>query len=466
MEKHYELFIGIDVSKGKADAAILLVSDSRSIKPKFLRKRISFKFTKSEVSSFLSLVRSFYDDNCTKVTFGLEVTGIYSNNVYNFIKSQLSDSESIYYLNTQFVNGWRKAHNISKSDPLDAQTISTIIGTDSNVQYVNERVFENKSGYQDLKALIHRYYQIKKIYSQEINRLVATCDVYFPELQYVFDSNSAAFIAILSSYPTTYDIINSPKSEVFDCIFQATKHRVSMEKINKLYNYCEDTLVPEAVSSTCRYVILNQVNIVADLKRQSKEVDSEIKKLSTAFPDIELLKSITGCGDITAATIVAETGNIARFSSADKFVAYAGATPKIDRSGTSVDTVHKISKKGSKYLRHALFMVAEFARRHNPVLKAHFERIKNGNKKRHKLAVVAVANKIARYIYSVMKNKSSFVITYEDLMRLPEETRNSFFQNITIEFPSNTRKQIYQFSDINGEVHRFTYISKAELDVA
>ena len=114
-------------------------------------------------------------------------------------------------MNTNFVNQWRNAHNIAKSDPLDAQTISTIIGTDSDVQYVNDNVFENKNGYQNLKALVHRHYQIKKIYSQEINRLIAQCDCLFPELQYVFEPKSAAFITVLSSYPTTHDIINASR---------------------------------------------------------------------------------------------------------------------------------------------------------------------------------------------------------------------------------------------------------------
>ena len=107
-------------------------------------------------------------------------------------------------------------------------------------------------------------------------------------------------------------------------------------------------------------------------------------------------------------------------------------------------------------------MIAEFARRHNPVLKHQFERIKNGNKKRHKLANIAIANKIARYIYSIMKNESSFVILHEHIMRLPEETRNTFFNSISLDFPENTRKQIYQYSDINGEIHKFVYTKLEE----
>ena len=73
----------MDVSKGKADAAILKVSDRRSVKPKFLRKKLSFKFVKSEVASFLETVRSYSDVNCTSICFALEVTGIYSTNVYD-----------------------------------------------------------------------------------------------------------------------------------------------------------------------------------------------------------------------------------------------------------------------------------------------------------------------------------------------------------------------------------------------
>ena len=56
MENNYILYVDMDASKGKADAAILKVCDRRSVKPKFLRKKLSFKFVKSEVTSFLILL--------------------------------------------------------------------------------------------------------------------------------------------------------------------------------------------------------------------------------------------------------------------------------------------------------------------------------------------------------------------------------------------------------------------------
>lgn len=465
MNNSHHIFCGIDASKGKADAAILMVNDLRTVKPKFLRKKLSFKFIKSDVTSFLETVRSYSDENCTHVTFALEVTGIYSHNVYQFIKGNLLDNESIMFLNTNFVNQWRKAHHIAKSDPLDAQTIATIVGTDSDVQYVNSNVFDTKNGHQDLKALVHRHYQIKKLYSQEMNRLIAQCDNLFPELQYVFEPKSAAFIAVLSSYPTTYDIIHASQFEVFDIVYEATKHRVTMDKIDKLFELCQDTLVPHSISDYCRYIILDLVENIKNIKGQLKVIERHMKELASQFEVYNLLLSMPGCGPLTAAVVIAETGNIQRFKNADRFVSYSGTSPRNERSGSSVDTKGKISKKGSRYLRHAIYMIAEFARRHNPVLKTLFLRIKNGNKKRHKLATVAIANKIARYIYSILKYKSSFVIQHEHIMRLPEETRNTFFQNITTEFPKKTRKQIYQYSDIHGEIHQFTYISENDLNI-
>ena len=456
--KNFNLYVGIDVSKGKADAAILQVSELRSVKPKFLRKKLSFKFVKSEVLSFLETIRKYsLDSNCIHTYFALEVTGIYSINVYNFIKENCLNNEEIHQLNTDFVSKWRESHNIPKSDPLDAQTICSIIGTDDNVKYVSDNVFENKKGYQDLKALIHRHFQIKKLHSQEINRLIAQCDCYFPELQYVFEPNSAAFLAILSSYPTTHNIINASKDEVFYVAYQATKHRCSMDKIDKLFEYCNDTLVPH-VSDHIKLIIIDIVENIKSIRTQIKALEKEIKLLASTFSQYNLLLSLTGCGPITAATIIAETGNIDRFKNADHFVSYSGSSPRIKRSGTSVEIMGKISKKGSKYLRHALYMTAEFGRRHNPILKHLFERVKNGNKKRHKLAVIAVANRIARYCYSIMKNHSTFIITYESLMRLPEETQNTFFQTISLDFSNNTRKQVYHYSDCNGEVHPFVYI--------
>lgn len=141
-----------------------------------------------------------------------------------------------------------------------------------------------------------------------------------------------------------------------------------MDKIDRLFDLCHDTLV-QYVSDYSRIIISSQVEHIMGIRNQLKMIEKEIHLLSRQFIEYALLMTITGCDPVTAATIIAETGNILRFMNADHYVSYSGSLPKNKRSGTSVDTRGKISKKGSKYLRNALFMIAEFARRHNLVLK-------------------------------------------------------------------------------------------------
>lgn len=66
MENNYILYVGMDASKGKADAAILKVSDRRSVKPKFLRKNYLLNLLNQKLL-FLETVRSYSDDNCTSI---------------------------------------------------------------------------------------------------------------------------------------------------------------------------------------------------------------------------------------------------------------------------------------------------------------------------------------------------------------------------------------------------------------
>lgn len=156
----------------------------------------------------------------------------------------------------------------------------------------------------------------------------------------------------------------------------------------------------------------------------------EMKNLCEQIPGYQQLRTIPGCGLITAAVMLAEIMDISRFKSADALISYAGTDPVNKRSGSSVHTEGQISRKGSRYLRYALIVFAEIARRHNPVLKELFERLKAGQRKRHYLALVAVANKLVRYVYSVLKNQCEFVINFKDLIKLKEETRTTFFQNV------------------------------------
>ena len=131
-----------------------------------------------------------------------------------------------------------------------------------------------------------------------------------------------------------------------------------------------------------------------------KSVDAGQKKL---------LATIPGIGDTLAATILAEVGDVARFPNAPALVAYAGLDPRVRQSGISLHRNAKLTKRGSPYLRRALFIGASIAQRHDPYLKAYYEK-KRLEGKRYKEATVANARHMMHRVHAVLKRGTPYVV--------------------------------------------------------
>jgi len=158
------------------------------------------------------------------------------------------------------------------------------------------------------------------------------------------------------------------------------------------------------------------------IKRLQKAIDSEIVQVKKAISNIvknnlqlkqqvQLLISINGIGERTAWSILAYIGDINFFSNSKQIASYAGLTPKIIQSGTSIDK-SSLSKLGHKRLRKSLYMPALVAIRHNPTLKAVYERLVNNGKPK-KVAIVAVMRKLLILSYTVLKSEKPFDINYQ-----------------------------------------------------
>jgi transposase len=134
-------------------------------------------------------------------------------------------------------------------------------------------------------------------------------------------------------------------------------------------------------------------------------IRTEILRIEAQFPRYApetqaLLRTIPGVGRLTAAALVAFVGDIRRFSTPEKLVAYLGLDCRVHESGTSIKGKGYLTKRGNKYLRHILFAAAFIARRHNPTLRAFFERkIEEG--KHYTVALCAVERKLVHLIFAV-----------------------------------------------------------------
>ena len=157
-------------------------------------------------------------------------------------------------------------------------------------------------------------------------------------------------------------------------------------------------------------------DVVASLQRRIAALEAEQQTLENVLEqetkasyqqELELLVSIPGVGLKTAYLFLAEVGEVGRFASASKLVAYSGLTPARFESGSSVNRRTRISRLGPSRLRQLLYMPCLAAIRYNPRLKTFFERLV-ANGKNKKAAVVACMAKLLRIIFGVLTHRRPF----------------------------------------------------------
>lgn len=161
-----------------------------------------------------------------------------------------------------------------------------------------------------------------------------------------------------------------------------------------------------AISVDLEKIISDLETAVSRLRKKAAEtVDKDLRKL---------LATIPGVGDTIAATFITEIEDINRFKNSKALAAYAGLDPKVKQSGIGLKHNTKITKRGSPYLRQSAYIAAYIAARHDPELKAYWQK-KYAEGKRYKEATVATARKILYRVYAVWKRKTPYERHYPQM---------------------------------------------------
>ena len=179
-----------------------------------------------------------------------------------------------------------------------------------------------------------------------------------------------------------------------------------------LVNVLESELRPTAV-----VVMEKMLTMIDRLDEQIKELAKEIPVPEALEPEIEVLRSMPGVGRLLAATILAEIGNIQRFSSPKALCSWAGLTPRVHQSG-AVLRHGRITKEGSRYLRSAMVCAAITAIRVSPRWSKVYERI--ARRSGWRSAKVAVGRKMLSVIYYMLKRGEQYQEGYEQQQRLSQ----------------------------------------------
>lgn len=153
--------------------------------------------------------------------------------------------------------------------------------------------------------------------------------------------------------------------------------------------------------------------ILKDMQAELKRLEAELyKKLEAWQPAIvKQVRSVVGIGKRATAILIVSTQGFKHTASYQQLISYAGLSPKEYSSGSSIRGRVKICKQGGSLIRHTLYMCALNAKETNAACKALFDRLvaKGKNKK---LAVIAVANKLLKQVFGVVKNKCLFDRNY------------------------------------------------------
>ena len=155
------------------------------------------------------------------------------------------------------------------------------------------------------------------------------------------------------------------------------------------------------------FQIKQLVEQIGFIEKQIEDIDKEMEKL-LAESEYSMITTISGIGPVLGCIIVSEIGDISRFESPSKLVAYAGLDASVRQSGEFNSTQNKISKRGSSYLRRALWLAAFMSLQCDPALYGYYCRLKARGKS-HRLCVTAVARKLCIIIWAIMNSKQPYV---------------------------------------------------------
>lgn len=405
--------VGVDVAASFSVATALKPDGT------VFQKNLKIKHDQPGFEKFLHFLKKIEEEfNSAPIVF-CESTGIYHFTLLQFlIKHQVI----IHVVNPLITNS-NKNWNIrkAKTDKLDSYSIAKLCKTgDVKTSCIHSEEFLY------LRFLVREYYQITDSAAELKVKFSNSVYMHYPGLQFAFKNLTGKTpLAFIQAYPTPNDLLNAPKDNVIT--FLRTSSRRGFEWAQKKYQLLIKIASEANVIGINPNLFTNKVKRFSDaytfFKSQLEALVNEIFDYieNASFSDtfnknLELLLSFKGMGKITAITLLTEIGEITNFSMAKKLVAFFGVDPSVNESGNFKGDKNKMSKRGTTTGRRALYTLALSCVRKTKAGKAinqvlyDYYHTQLGNKKKKKVRLVAVMNKLLRYIFSVLKNQKPYEV--------------------------------------------------------
>ena len=379
--------VGIDIGKNHHEASIV------SPEGKQIGRSLRFATTHKGADSLMNFI--FKNIGNSPCVFGMEATGHYWYPIYSFLKAK---GYAIYVINPIQSDSLRKMYiRQTKNDSIDSFLIAEVIrfGQFGTTSMADENILAMRQLCRYRDSVISSRTEIKL-------RISTIMEQIFPEYEKQFSSLwLSTSMGILEKYLTPENIENAPIDELFEIIKDKSHNRLTKAKAISIKEAAADTFGIKIAQDAFSFQLKQLIDRMNFLDKQIEALDIEIMKYYEQFDCY--LHTIPGIGIIGAATILAEIGDISRFKNSSALVAFAGIDPTVRQSGEFNSTHNHMSKRGSPYLRHAIFLAATTCSFHNSPLNAYYKK-KRDQGKHHLTATGAVARKLTTVIYAVLRD--------------------------------------------------------------
>ena len=290
----------------------------------------------------------------------------------------------------------------SKTDAKDSLVIAEVIRFG---RYAASNVPQEKL--LALKELCRNRSYLMDLASDLKRKTVALLDRVFPEYETQFDSIFCkSSLAVLNKYPTPQKLANANLSKLTEILWTSSNGHFGEWKALEMKALARNSFGIADCEGAYSALILLMLEQIHTLQEKCGALEAQIGALLQQFDTT--LTTIPGIGAILAATILSEIGDISRFSSADKLAAYIGVDPAVNQSGEFVGTHVHMSKRGSPYLRRAVWMASVGAVQRDPMFKAYYEK-KAAEGLRYMSIIGHVTKKMTAVIYAIMRDNKAYV---------------------------------------------------------
>ena len=382
------IIIGIDIGKNKHEATLI------NEKGNIIGKSIKFENSTAGFNKLISSINNYNISN-DKFIFSMEATGHY----WLALFSKLVESDyNVQVINPIQTDACRKFYiRETKNDSKDSFLIAQVTRFNgySKTTLPDEVMIS-------LKELTRfRTFLVDDI-SDYKRKATVVLDKIFPEYTQIFsDTFGKTSKEILTKYPLPKDILNEDLESLAKVLSTSSKGRLGYSKAEQLQNLAKESFCIKFATEALVMEIKSILSTIEHLQNQVSKLDEKIAVLLRSLGTT--IETIPGIGPVLGAIIVSEIGDINRFSHASKLVAYAGIDPTVKQSGEWKATKNRMSKRGTPYLRRALWTASIVAAFNDPNLHEYYLKKKNEGK-HHGTIIGAIARKLIYRIFIVLKD--------------------------------------------------------------